>query len=293
MLLGRFLNPVDVVDIDAARPLLLDVLHHLGRAAVALAAGGEEPRSPLLAGEHDGGGPTAGEREAGLLQHATRELLDRGDLLVGRVGGVIVGRARGFPVRGLGRGVVRGVASASSAEDPAIGFPRGGEHLREEVRGRRVLADRDLVGEEDPSFGSLGRRGDGGGACGERRLGAAVGEGVFSRAGAPGSTVEGRGGDAAAPAAAAHRACRGRVQRVIVLHRDQSARDRAPIRPAPPLSDAPREIEPRCYTALAECQDGTDRGGGCANVLSRYAVARCRTFERARVGPNDNAGRAL
>ena len=246
MLLGRFLHPVDVVDVDAARPLLLDVLHHLGRAAVALAAGREEPRSPLLAGEHDGGGPTAGEREAGLVEHAPRELLDRGDLLVGRVGWVILGRARGFPVRGRGRGVVRGVASASSAEYPAIGFPRGGEHLREEVRGRRVLADRDLVGEEDPSFGSLGRRGDGGGARGARRLGAAVGEGVVSRRGAPGSTVEGRGGDAAAPAAAAHRAVHGRVQRVIVLHRDRFARDRAPIRPAPPFSDAPLEIEPRC-----------------------------------------------
>ena len=125
MLLGRFLHPVDVVDAAAARPLLLDVLHHLGRAAVALAAGREEPRSPLLAGEHDGGGPTAGEREAGLVEHAPRELLDRGDLLVGRVGWVILGRDRGFPVRGWGRGVVRGVASASSAEDPAIGFPRG------------------------------------------------------------------------------------------------------------------------------------------------------------------------
>ena len=94
-------------------------------------------------------------------------------------------------------------------------------------------------------------------------------------------------------AAAAHRACRGRVQRVIVLHRDQSARDRAPIRPAPPFSDAPREIEPRCYTRSpsAKTEPIGEAGVPCLVPVRCRAVPNLR--ESARGTERQRRSRAL
>ena len=209
---------IDRLDVGV-RLLLPESGDGFAHAAESPPARRVEPRSALRllpAGLLDGDGPSVGEGEAGLVVYALGEIREAFGLLGGEI-----------RLRGLG---------ATHPEDSAKGFPRGREHLREEVGSGRARARLDLVGEEDPPLGSFGRRGDAVRAD-ERRLGATVGARLpgVSRRSAPargGAFVpgEGRGGDAAAPAAAAHRAVGGRVQRVIVLHRDRSAHNRAPIR---------------------------------------------------------------
>ena len=209
---------IDRLDVGV-RLLLPESGDGFAHAAESPPARRVEPRSALRllpAGLLDGDGPSVGEGEAGLVVHALGEIREAFGLLGGEI-----------RLRRLG---------ATHPEDSAKGFPRGREHLREEVGSGRARARLDLVGEEDPPLGPFGRRGDAVRAD-ERRLGATVGARLpgVSRRSAPargGAFVpgEGRGGDAAAPAAAAHRAVGGRVQRVIVLHRDRSAHNRAPIR---------------------------------------------------------------